>query len=309
MNHIFQKGLIDLKQNGRQKNYFSIIFWPNFSWPFMWSDPFCCECLLQKNTLTGCIAMSQQQIASFYFIFFEANAFSKKGHTSWKARPREIFWGFSALWFLKYLGQFLSALAISGHSEWFSPGEKRSKVGRLGGLWLTSGRPTSERIYPVKIFEIARALRNWPNDFKNHRAENPRKISRGLMKGHDKLMQINHIYTFLMYFHVYFSTIVFEVSWPFGKIWGDMSLSHQFAELYTSGPRKRCSRGCNKLKTTSTVCSHSLTPCGRRKLLSIVTFSACSAPWRIKSRLSRASGGKTAVYKPGRTQSLMTMPK
>ena len=82
MNHIFQKGLIDLKQNGRQKNYFSIIFWPNFSWPFMWSDPFCCECLPQKNTLTGCIAMSQQQIASFYFIFFEANAFSKKGHTS-----------------------------------------------------------------------------------------------------------------------------------------------------------------------------------------------------------------------------------
>ena len=45
------------------------------------------------------------------------------------ARSREIFRGFSALGFLKYLGKFLSALAISGHSERFSPSKIRFKVG------------------------------------------------------------------------------------------------------------------------------------------------------------------------------------
>ena len=99
-------------------------------------------------------------------------------------RPREIFRGFSALWFLKYFGQFLSGLAISGLSKRFSPGKICSKVGRPEGLWLTLGPPTSERKLPGENLsewpEIARALRNWPKYFKNHRAENPRKISRGL---------------------------------------------------------------------------------------------------------------------------------
>ena len=88
----------------------------------------------------------------------------------------QIFRGFSALWFLKYLGQFLSALTISGHSERFSPGENLSE---------SPGPPTSEHIVPGENLsewpEIARALGNWPKYFKNHRAENPRKISRGLV--------------------------------------------------------------------------------------------------------------------------------
>ena len=104
------------------------------------------------------------------------------------ARPREIFRGFSALWFLKYLGQFLSALAISGHSERFSPGKIRSEVGRPEGLFKAIGWPTSECILPGENLsewpEIARALGNWPKYFKNHRAENPRKISRGLVLCH-----------------------------------------------------------------------------------------------------------------------------
>ena len=104
--------------------------------------------------------------------------------TNWVIRPREFFWGFSALWFLKYFGQFLSALAILGHSERFSPGKIRSEVGGPGGLFKAIGWPTSERILPGENLsewpEIARALGNWPKYFKNHRAENPRKISRGL---------------------------------------------------------------------------------------------------------------------------------
>ena len=67
-------------------------------------------------------------------------------------RPREIFRGFSALWFLKYLGQFLSALAISGHSERFSPGKIRSEVGRPEGLFKAIGWPTSERIFFYSVF-------------------------------------------------------------------------------------------------------------------------------------------------------------
>ena len=102
-----------------------------------------------------------------------------------RVRPRENFRGFSARWFLKNLGQFLSALAISGHSERFSPGEIRSEVG--GPIYINSppGPPTSERIWPGEIStegpEIARALGKWPKFFKNHCAENPQKFSRGLM--------------------------------------------------------------------------------------------------------------------------------
>ena len=72
-----------------------------------------------------------------------------------------------------------------GSSERFSPGNLRSEVGRPEGLWLTLGPPTSEPFGPSEIStegtEMARAFRNWPKYFKNHRAENPRKISRGLM--------------------------------------------------------------------------------------------------------------------------------
>ena len=100
-------------------------------------------------------------------------------------RPREIFRGFSALWFLKYLGQFPSALAISGHSERFSPGNIRSEVGRPEGLWLTLGPSTSEPFGPGEISTegpgIARAFRNLPKYFKNHRAKNAQKILRGLL--------------------------------------------------------------------------------------------------------------------------------
>ena len=100
-------------------------------------------------------------------------------------RPREIFREFSALWFLKNLGQFLSALAISGHSERFSPGQNGPEVGGPEGLWLTTGPPTLGPFWPGENLsewpEIARALRNWPKFFKNHRAENSRKISRGLL--------------------------------------------------------------------------------------------------------------------------------
>ena len=107
-----------------------------------------------------------------------------EGHVWCHIRPREIFRGFSALWFLKYLGQFLSALAISGHSERFSPGKIRSEVGCPGGLFKAIGCPTSERISPGENLsrwpKIARTLRNWPKYFENHRAENPRKISRAL---------------------------------------------------------------------------------------------------------------------------------
>ena len=79
----------------------------------------------------------------------------------------------------------MSALAISGHSERFSPGKIRSEVGRPEGLWLTPGRPTSERITPGEILselpEITAPVRFWPKFLENHRAVNLQKISRGLM--------------------------------------------------------------------------------------------------------------------------------
>ena len=46
------------------------------------------------------------------------------------------------------LGQTLSALAISGHSERFSPGKIHSEVGGQGGLFIYTGPPTSKRIVP-----------------------------------------------------------------------------------------------------------------------------------------------------------------
>ena len=86
-------------------------------------------------------------------------------------RPRAILGGFSALWFLKYLDQFLSALAILGHSERFSPGNLRSEVGRPRVSHSPSGRPTSDRKLLSENLsewpEIARALRNCPKYFKN----------------------------------------------------------------------------------------------------------------------------------------------
>ena len=78
----------------------------------------------------------------------------------------------------------MSDLAISGHSERFSPGQIRTEVGGPGGLFIYMGPPTSVCIWPGEILtegpEIARALMNWPKFFKNHCAENPRKFSRGL---------------------------------------------------------------------------------------------------------------------------------
>ena len=82
------------------------------------------------------------------------------------------------------MDQFLSALAILGHSERFSPGKIRSEVGRPEGLWLTTGRPTSERITPGEILsewpEITTPVWFWPKFLENHTPVNPQKFSRGL---------------------------------------------------------------------------------------------------------------------------------
>ena len=51
----------------------------------------------------------------------------------------------------------MSALAISGHSERFSPGEIRSEVGRQIAMNGPLGRPTSERISPDEnLFRMTR---------------------------------------------------------------------------------------------------------------------------------------------------------
>ena len=104
------------------------------------------------------------------------------------SRPREIFWGFSALWFLKNLGQFLSALAISGHLERFSPGTISSEVGGPEGLFRARGPPTSEHIWPgenlSKMPKIARAARIWPEFFGGYWGRHPRKFSLALMSCH-----------------------------------------------------------------------------------------------------------------------------
>ena len=63
----------------------------------------------------------------------------------------------------------MPCLAISGHSERFSPGKIRSEVGGPEGLFRARGPPTSKRIWPgenlSKIPEIARAARTWPKFF------------------------------------------------------------------------------------------------------------------------------------------------
>ena len=60
----------------------------------------------------------------------------------------KFFGDFRPYDFLKNLGQFLSALAISGHSERFSPGVNGSEVGGPEGLFIYMGPPTSEPFTP-----------------------------------------------------------------------------------------------------------------------------------------------------------------
>ena len=88
-----------------------------------------------------------------------APCFHMKNYTHTTTRPRDNFWGFTGVWFSKNLGQNVSGVAISGHSERILPGVIRSEVGRPEGLWLTTGRPTLERITPCEI------LSEWPSNF------------------------------------------------------------------------------------------------------------------------------------------------
>ena len=78
----------------------------------------------------------------------------------------------------------MSGVAISGHSERFSPGPNGSEVGRPEGLWLTTGPPTLERITPGEILsewpEITTPVWFWPKCLENHTAVNLQNISRGL---------------------------------------------------------------------------------------------------------------------------------
>ena len=73
---------------------------------------------------------------------------------------------------------------ISGNSERIPPGVIRSEVGRPEGLWLTTGRPTSERITPGEILsewpEITTPVWFWPKFLENHMPVNPQKFLRGL---------------------------------------------------------------------------------------------------------------------------------
>ena len=77
-----------------------------------------------------------------------------EGHTYCGGRLREIFREFSALWFLKNLGQFLSALAISGHSERFSTGPNGSEVGRPVGLFKAIHILSFNRLKKIGPFKI-----------------------------------------------------------------------------------------------------------------------------------------------------------
>ena len=74
---------------------------------------------------------------------------------------------------------------ISGNLERISPGVIRSEVGRPEGLWLTTGRPTSERITPGEILsewpEITTPVWFYPKFLENHTPVNPQKFSRSLM--------------------------------------------------------------------------------------------------------------------------------
>ena len=84
-------------------------------------------------------------------------------------RASENFWGCLPQYPPKNLGQILTALAISGIFERFSPGQSGSEVG--GPIYINSptGPPTSEPLWPgenlSKMPEIARAARIWPKFF------------------------------------------------------------------------------------------------------------------------------------------------
>ena len=68
----------------------------------------------------------------------------------------------------------------------------RSEVGRPEGLWLTTGRPTSERITPGEILsewpEITTPVWFWPKFLENHTPVNLQKFSHGLL--HDINLEI-----------------------------------------------------------------------------------------------------------------------
>ena len=88
--------------------------------------------------------------------------------------------------FPKNWAQNQTGVVISGNSERISPGVIRSEVGRPEGLWLTTGRPTSECITPGEILsewpEITTPVWFWPKFLENHTPVNPQKFSRGLPK-------------------------------------------------------------------------------------------------------------------------------
>ena len=79
----------------------------------------------------------------------------------------------------------MSGVAISGHLERFSPGQNGSEVGRPEGLSKAIGRPTSEPFWPGENLsewpEIATPLGFWPKFLENHKAQNLRKFSGGLV--------------------------------------------------------------------------------------------------------------------------------
>ena len=63
-------------------------------------------------------------------------------------RAREHFWGCLPQSSLKNLGQILTALAIWGQSEIFSPGPNGSEVGRQITVNSLARHPTSEPFGP-----------------------------------------------------------------------------------------------------------------------------------------------------------------
>ena len=79
----------------------------------------------------------------------------------------------------------MSGVAISGHSERFSPGPNGSEVGRPGGLFKAIGHPTLEPLGPGENLserpEIATPLGFWPKFLEIHKAQNLRKFLRGLV--------------------------------------------------------------------------------------------------------------------------------
>ena len=83
------------------------------------------------------------------------------------------------------MGQNLTGVAVSGNSERISPGVIHSEVGRLEGLWLAPGRPTSEHITPGEIRsefpKIATTVRFWHKFLENLTAVNLQNISCGLV--------------------------------------------------------------------------------------------------------------------------------